>query len=88
MIVRWLQERRRFGNILSIEISNLYPRICQEANVVEIAMSEVLKELHKITKKSRLQMKLESGRTRQRYAYFVPKPKAAKVVAIDRRQAS
>jgi hypothetical protein len=53
----------RHGDFMSS--TDLYPRVCQEANVAEIAMSEVLKELQKITNKSRLQMKFDSGRTRQ-----------------------
>jgi hypothetical protein len=77
LVLKSLQEARKFGNVLAREITALYPQICEKANVAEIATRDLLRELGKVTKKSRLTMKFETGATATRVAYFVPKPKGA-----------
>jgi phosphoserine phosphatase len=88
LVLKWLQDHDHFGHVLSANIKCYYPRICEEANVVEISTNKVFKELKKLLgEPSRLEEKAEeTGQIRRRRAYWVPKPKAAKVVAIDRRQ--
>lgn len=85
LVFEALQDSGRYGNVLARDISALYPKICEQANVVEIPTRDLLRELGKIAKKSRLTMKFETGSTSTRTAYFIPKPKGAKVVAMKRR---
>jgi hypothetical protein len=84
MVIRYFQEHRLFGFRLATEIANFYPLIAEEANVIEIPVNQVLNELFKVTKKGR-RKKIRDGKIQHRRAYWIPKPRAAKVVAIDRR---
>ena len=75
MVVEWFQARGRFGNVLSTEVVQLYPRICEEANVAEIATAKMLAKLAKIAPRHKLEQKFEDGRVRRRRAYEIRKPK-------------
>jgi hypothetical protein len=88
LVRKWLQDHGRFGHVLSANIKCDCPRICEEANVVEIPTNKLFKELKKLLgEASRLEQKVEgTGQVRRRRAYVIPKPKPAKVAAIDRRQ--
>src|SRR5258706_12275410 len=83
MVVEWFQARGRLGNVLSTEVVQLCPRICEEANVAEIATAKMLANLAKIAPRHKLEQKFEDGRVRRRRAYEIRKPKTAKVAALD-----
>jgi hypothetical protein len=83
---------RAGGLVLSSEIEGAYSDICTEANVAERKIDDVLKELGIFCggkkAKSRPKQVKADGSVSQKTAYRIPRPKAAKVVSIDRRQAS
>jgi hypothetical protein len=72
--------------VKSEDIAENYPLICEWANVVPIATSKMLKGLKEQAPKVRLSVTLPTGRIKRQYAYVIPKPKAAKVVSIERRE--
>src|SRR5258706_1525012 len=53
LVLRSLQDSRKIGNVIAREIAAIYAEICEKANVVEIPTRDLLRELGKITKKSR-----------------------------------
>jgi hypothetical protein len=81
-----LQHSGKVGNVLASEITAIYPDICEKAHVVEIPTRDLLHELGKIAKKRRLTMRFESGATKTRSAYFIPKQKSAAVLDMRRRK--
>ncbi len=86
MVIRWHQEYDDTGEVKSEDLIETYPHICEAANVVPLATAKMLHALKKEAPKVRLSVTLPNGRTKRQYAYRIPKPKTAKVVAIPRRQ--
>jgi hypothetical protein len=88
MVISWHQEHDDTGEVKSEDIIENYPHICEAFNVVPIATAKMLQALKAEVPKVRLSVTLPKGGIKRQWAYIIPKPKAAKVVSIDRRQVS
>jgi hypothetical protein len=91
LLLAYQQKRKRFGWKSSSEIRRVYPFVVAEARVRPIGINRVLHALGGeggITKKRRRKEYADTGELQNPNEYFIPKPKAAKVTSIDRRQAS
>jgi hypothetical protein len=90
MVIEWYQKRGLFRFRLATNITKVYPTICDEKNVVPIGVNVVLAHLEEAgARKLRKRRKApDKGTLQNRRGYWIPKPKPAKVVSIDRRQAS
>jgi hypothetical protein len=90
MVVEWYKKRSLFGFRLAANMVKLYPTICEERNVRPIGVNRVLAHLEEAGAKKVRQRRDapgKKGKQQNRRGYWIPKPKAAKVVSIDRRQA-
>ena len=84
-----LQDEGKSGPVLSDAILNLYDELAEHLNIQRIYERDLLREMGKLTKKSRLTLRLEDGDTTTRTAYYIPRAEAADVVVpMRRRQAS
>jgi hypothetical protein len=81
-LLRPKPDKRLFGFRLTSYIAKLYPSICEESNVLPIGLNRVLAEM------TAAGARKGSKKNDNRRGFWIPKPEAAKVVSIDRRQAS
>jgi hypothetical protein len=91
MVIEWYQSRGLFGFRLASSIKKLYPTICEEKNIVPIGVNRVLAHLRDAgarKERQRREAPESTGTVQNRRGYWIPKPKSAKVVAIDRRTRS
>jgi hypothetical protein len=90
LVLKWLQERDITGRVPWTEIAGVYPKICGDASVAPIAIAKMFHEVERLNDeiKMRVDYLKPDGKMGQMTIYRIPKPKAAKVVSIDRRQAS
>jgi hypothetical protein len=91
LLLAYQQKRKRFGWKPSSEMRRVYPFAMTEARVRPIGINRVLHALGRtggVTKKRRRREYSDTGELTNPHEYYVPKPKAAKVITIDGRQAS
>jgi hypothetical protein len=89
-VLKWLQDRGITGRVPWTEIAGVYPKICGDADVAPIAIAKMLHQVERLCdeKKMRVDYLKPDGKMGQMTIYRIPKPKAAEVGSIDRRQVS
>ena len=87
-VLEALQDEGKSGPVLSDAILNLYDELVGHLNIQSICERDLLREMGKLVKKSRPTFRLEDGDTTTRTAYIIPRPKAAVVVPMRRRQSA
>jgi hypothetical protein len=91
LLVAYRQKRGRFGWRPSSEVKRIYPFAMAASRVRQIGVNRVLHALGRrggVTRKRRRKEYLDAGEVVNRHEYFVPKPRAAQVVAMPRRTAT